>query len=176
MKAPQPRNDVSSADKWSRRIISEYLPLESDKIIDDSRDYIYRGDPLRVSEDPKFRNKAEQFQWRDREKHGYPKRTCIFDFIGAVYAPWLGRGMTQADLRKADFSAYRQMHLKMDREGLDTPKGLDLPTLAEANLQAARDAGTEDALLRHREAVRKHDEKKRYSGSYPSNQPECDVG
>ena len=54
------------------------------------------------------------------------------DFIRRVYAPWVGNGLTKADLRKLDPGLYRALYNWVGR-GNALPDDLPLPTRQEAN-------------------------------------------
>lgn len=119
--------------------------------IADFESYVYNPQEMdEVRSDPVFIERAELNQWKSRKDRGIPVQTCIFDFIGAVYSPWLGNGMTQADLRFADFAAYRAMRARMDREGLKTPGDLDLPTRHDAHLSSITNPEEAEKLVERR--------------------------
>lgn len=63
-----------------------------------------------------------------------------FDFIGQVYSEWLGEGLVRADIKAVDEPLWAKLANDIKarrRSGLpDLPKNLDLPTLAESNLES----------------------------------------
>lgn len=75
---------------------------------------------------------AEQNQWHSRQDRGIKSRTCIFEFIKSVYGPWLGKGMTQADLKQIDPKAWRALQNRMQKD--DMPNDLILPKKSDTYL------------------------------------------
>lgn len=51
------------------------------------------------------------------------------DFIARVYAPWLGRGLAQADIKRLDRQLYMALHNWLRHNEL--PPSIDLPTKSE---------------------------------------------
>lgn len=60
------------------------------------------------------------------------------DFIKRVYEPWIGNGLTKADLRQLDPGLYRALYNWVGR-GNALPDDLPLPTRREANDELVKD-------------------------------------
>jgi hypothetical protein len=66
--------------------------------------------------------------WRNRPRSS--PETPI-DFISRVYGDYIGKGLTQADIRRLDFELYRSLQNWKQRYGW--PKEFDLPTKQQSN-------------------------------------------
>lgn len=55
------------------------------------------------------------------------------DFIRRVYAPWLGHGLTRADIKRFDEPLYRSLYKWLSNPRNEMPDDLDLPTLPQQN-------------------------------------------
>lgn len=55
------------------------------------------------------------------------------DFIRRVYAPWLGHGLTRADIKHLDEPLYRSLYKWLSNSQNEMPDDLDLPTLSQQN-------------------------------------------
>jgi len=89
--------------------------------------------PLHLSE--KFCAHAEANLWENRRQnpnYRFSWNTSIFDFLKAVYEPWLGHGMTRAHLKHVDPKAWIALRDKLKKEPM--PSWLNLPKQCDANL------------------------------------------
>lgn len=96
-----------------------------------------------------FRRVASENQWAKRDRSIWGRDLSkIIDFLKTTYQPWLGRGMSQADLRGVDKGAYQALrnYLKYN----DIPSDLQLPTLSKANVDRLAFKEDKDHLLRSR--------------------------
>lgn len=73
--------------------------------------------------------------WLEREN----RKETPPEFIKREYAPWLGRGLTQAHIRRLDKSLYMALHKWLQSH--DWPADLDLPTRKELNDRQLAAAG-----------------------------------
>ena len=95
-----------------------------------------------------FQKVASQNQWAERDRSVWGRDLSkIVDFLKSTYQPWLGRGMTQADLKSVDKRAYQALHNYLKSIPGSIPDGLDLPTLKDANLERLIYPEDRDQLL-----------------------------
>jgi|GEM_PF-5053696 len=126
--------------------------MHEGRVVEES-EYVTEFTPGKIKdEDPRFVRVAAENQWKSRHEQGYERNTSIFDFIRAVYGPWLGRGMTQADLGSVDQSAYNALRDKVNKQKVQMPSDLILPSLREARIEALRDPQEKESL----KAIRKY--------------------
>jgi hypothetical protein len=85
-----------------------------------------------VKDDPEFKRVAAENQWFTRQARGIARKTSIFEYLAAVYKPWIGKGMTQADLLAVDKSAWGALQNGLRTEKL--PEWLPLPKKSDADI------------------------------------------
>lgn len=93
-----------------------------------------------------FQRVASENPWAERDRSVWGRDLSkIVDFLKATYQPWLGRGMSQADLRSVDKGAYQALrnYLKYN----ELPDDLPLPTLSRANIDRLSFQEDKDHLL-----------------------------
>lgn len=100
-----------------------------------------------------FQRVASENQWAERDRSVWGRDLSkIIEFLKTTYQPWLGRGMTQADLLAVDKQAYRALY-NYSNSTTDKLEDLPLPALKDAKLAWLTDPDERDRLL----AVRDHE-------------------
>lgn len=107
---------------------------------------------ISVKDDPEFQKTAQENQWATRQERGVRSQTCIFEFIKSVYAPWIGNGMTRADLRSVDKPAWRQLHNRLQKDSL--PDWLPLPSRADTFIPPSSDVVAREVTMEARKLNR----------------------
>ena len=101
-----------------------------------------------LKDDPDFLKTAQENQWSERKARGLPSHTCIFEFLKTVYTPWIGKGMTRADLKAVDSDAWLRLRDRLRNDSL--PDWLPLPTRAETFVPSETDSTAYEATMEAR--------------------------
>lgn len=105
-----------------------------------------------------FQEYVAQNLWADRRKNNFPWKCDVFEFIREVYAPFLGHGLVQSDIKACDPQLYAQLHKQltaMDKEQKEkTLSELNLLKQSDARLAAIDDEEKREALLEARRLAR----------------------
>lgn len=103
---------------------------------------------------PEFQEYVAKNLWTNRRNNGFDWRCDVFAFIRKVYAPWLGQGLVQSDIKACDPKLYAQLHKQLTAmtpgEKTAILTSLKLPTESEARLEALEDPEQREALLEAR--------------------------
>ena len=102
-----------------------------------------------LKEDEEFRATARDNQWKSRRENGWDWQADVYDFISDIYGKWVGKGLTQADLKAVDEQLW--MAFQKKKQFVVVPANLYLPTEAEARLAAINDPMDRQKLLIIRE-------------------------
>ena len=108
--------------------------------------------PFKDSTD--FQEYVAKNLWANRRENGFPWRCDVFAFIREVYAPFLGQGLVQSDIKTCDPQLYAQLHKQLtamtSEQKTAILDSLKLPKESDARLNALEDQAKREALLEAR--------------------------
>lgn len=147
-------DDIQAEDKTKQQPIAKSRESKYNSDVNEKKNrtateyfkYATEFVPGHLAADAAFVHQARTHQWKNRREVGYAYQASIFEFIKDVYGPWLGRGMTQADLAAVDRPAYTAFRNRVYSAGERPPPDLVLPSLKEARLDGLEDPRAKEAL------------------------------
>lgn len=95
---------------------------------------------------------AKANAWETRRERNFPWRMDVFDYLREVYGPWLGKGLTRADLKDVDEPLWWAINNRL--RNAEMPEDINLPKDADAQLLSIDDPVKQAALLKARELNR----------------------
>lgn len=155
-----PRNwDHDPISEESERLKAERQALAQSGVKEEPEKQL----PFKDSTD--FQEYVAKNLWANRRENGFSWRCDVFAFIREVYAPFLGLGLVQSDIKACDPKLYAQLHQQLTAMEPDQKSSvlddLKLPSEADARLAAITDESEKAAFLGYREWERKRSEERR---------------
>ena len=165
---PPEGNLTNSSQTMDDDLVEETGRLANDRQPPDEEDVPDQpSKTFRYKDHPDFQEHVGKNLWADRRENGFPWRCDVFDFIRDVYAPFLGQGLLQSDIKACDPKLYAQLHQQltvMEPEAKSkTLRDLKLPSEFDARLGIITDEAAKEQLLVYREWERKRSRDRRLS-------------